>query len=350
MKKIFLGIAACTLMLASCTQNEVVENINEGKGALRFSAISGNISTRAAETVIKDLQDNGVDLFALIKPSDESTYSEYFTDKLAYDIATTSWAPGTKRYLKEGFVNQFYSIYPAQTGINAETLATAGVGFDYAVKAGASEDLLGAAATEEYKPSGDGNGVAVKMPFYHLLAQANFGVTGVKGLGHVEITEISFNQVGASGTYKFGTEGVGNNNWTNPTRADFPMTSAEIKTKTVLPAPGDDIYLLDRTAHSLMLVPAAFSTSTITFKFRVYDLADTEVTDGETIGTISLDATAQANPDAAWKQGLRYVYLIDFSEWFANRLLKFTVELDDWENYDWGTVEGAGSGVVEIQP
>lgn len=346
MKKFFLGFAAFTLISTSCSQNEVAEDINQDSAALKFGAITGNLSSRAAEVAITDLQTSGIDLFALITADAGATYAEYFTDKLTYTAGTpSSWAPGSKRYLKEGFKNEFYSIHPAQTDLTAAKLATDGAKFTYAVKAGATEDLLGAAAKEDYKVSTDGNGVPVIMPFKHLLAQANFGVAGVEGMGNVKVSNIKFNNVGASGTYAFA-----NAAWSATTLSAYLMTGAEIDTKTDAQTPAlSGNYILDRATYSLMLVPAAFATSTITFDFQAYDLAGVEVTNGVTKGTIDLDATVTANTKAAWMSGLRYVYLLDFANWFANRELKFSVSLSDWENYDWNDVEGAGDGIVTVE-
>lgn len=359
MKKILMGFAAFTLMLSSCSENEVIDNVNSEKGLIKFSAIAGNVSTKATERVISDLQTNGVTVFALTKdlPSG-TTYIPYFTERLTY---TTAWAPGIKRYLKEGVKNEFYSIYPAVSGVTEQTLADAGVGFDYTVNTTADEDLLGAAATGTYAPSADGSAdVPVLLPFNHLLSQVNLGVkldnTPVTGIGNVVITDISFNNVGAKGSYKFGTEGKGvDSQWTadaTAPRSDFTIaegidtvneTAETTVTGGVFLPGGTGVFATDMATSSLMPMPLAFSTSTITFTFRAYDLAGKEVTNGETSGTINLDAT-----NIAWKQGLRYVYVVDFEPWFKNRELKFTVTLSDWENYDWNDVTGAGTGVVDV--
>lgn len=344
MKKNFLGIAALALILTSCSQSEIVENINEDNGVIKFSAISGNVSTKATETLMADLERDGVDIFALITNDAGTTYTEYFTDKLAF-TAGSGWATtiATKRYLKEGYKNEFYSIYPAQTGIDAASLVTNKASFSYTIKTGATEDLLGAAAKETYKPSTNTDGVHVTMPFNHLLAQVNLGVDGsIVGLGHVIIKGIEFNQVGSAGTYTFKTtQGKGVNNWSNPSYAKFSMTGT-INTENGTPDPVNTHFILDRAAHSLMLVPAEFNTSTITFTFQAFDLAGTEITNGETTGTITLDPTAE------WNQGLRYIYLINFEDWYAKRELKFSVSISGWENYDWGNVENGGDGIVEI--
>lgn len=335
MKKIFLGFAALILTITSCSKSQVTESIGEEQGVIRFSAISGNVSTKATETVMLNLETSGVDLFAFTEK--DGTYAKYFTDALEHDADGWKTTVAAKRYLKEGFKNEFYSVYPKGT-TDADKLLAGGIGFDYTVKATAQEDLLGAKATGTYTPSGDQSGVTVTMPFKHLLAQANVGVNNsIVGLGHVEITAIAFNAVGSAGTYTFGTE-----EWTAPTHAAFTMLSS-INTENDPAAPSGH-YL----GTSLMLVPAAFATSTITFKFQAYDLAGTEITNGETVGAINLDATVITNPDAAWKAGLRYIYLIDFMDWYANRELKFGVSVDGWENFDWGTTTGAGTGVVEI--
>ncbi|CDN31941.1 hypothetical protein BN938_1861 [Mucinivorans hirudinis] len=370
MKKILMGFAALTLILSSCSKNEVADNVNSEKGLIKFSAISGALSSKAAETVLTDLQTDGVDVFALTTDDDGATYSEYFTDRLTY---TTSWAPATKRFLKSGYKNEFYSIYPSQTGVTASSLATAGVGFAYTVNTNANEDLLGAAATETYAPSTDGStGVAVVLPFNHLLSQVNLGVkNNISTLGNVVITDIQFNNVGAKGTYKFGTEGKGvDSHWTADgtqtevyknftigqgitTKTDTPDTDREDPlykgvTGAYLPG-GSGTFATDMATSSLMLMPLPFiATSTITFKFQAYDLAGTEITNGKADGTINLSAIQIDGNAHVWKQGLRYIYVVDFDSWFKNRELKFSVTLSDWENYNWGGTAGTGTGVVDI--
>lgn len=385
MKKNLMGFAALTLILASCSKNEVVENIGSDKGLIKFSAISGTLSTKAAETVLTDLQTAGVDVFALITNDKGATYSEYFTDRLTY---TTSWAPVNKRFLKEVYKNEFYSIYPTQTGVTAATLATAGVGFAYTVKATADEDLLGAAATGTYTPSTDGStGVTVTLPFNHLLSQVNLAVKlDNTTYGNVVITDIQFNNVGAKGTYKFNanadagtpvTEGKGvDSHWAadaTPTDAYKNFTigqGIDTKGKTAftigtekffLPGGGEiGDFTADMKASSLMPMPLAFSPtaelkSTITFKFQAYDLSGdgqtVEVTNGMTTGTIDLTAIKIDGSAHVWKQGLRYIYVVDFDSWFKNRELKFDVQVNDWENYDW-TKEpyNKGRGLVTLTP
>lgn len=354
MKKFLMGFAALTLILSSCSENEVIDNVNGEKGLIKFSAISGNVSSKAAERVLLDLQAGNLTVFALTKDLlGGTTYTPYFTEVLTY---TTSWAPGIKRYLKDGVKNEFYSIYPAVSGVTAQTLADAGVGFNYTVNSAADEDLLGAAATGNYQPSTNVTGVPVTLPFHHLLSQVNFGVKLDKlTFGNVEITGIRFNNVGAKGSYAFGTEGKGiDTHWTadaTTPRSDFTITpgidtkkdTAEvIVTGGVFLPGGKGVFAKDMATSSLMPMPLAFSTSSITFSFRAYDLEGKEVTNGLTTGTINLDATP------AWKQGLRYIYVVDFEPWFKNRELKFDVTLSDWENYNWNNIQGAGTGVVDV--
>lgn len=344
MRKILLSFAVFVMMLTGCSKNEVVDNVNEGSDALLFSPISGNVSSKAAEVVMKDLQDNGVALFALAKDTKTSTYSSYFDETLTYKDA--AWSTTVKRYLKEGVKNEFYSVYPSGVIANGAALITTNteVAFDYT--ATGAVDLLGAAAKDTYTPSTDGStGVNVTMPFNHLLAQANFGIKALGGIGEVKITEIQFNGVGSKGKYTFGTEGKGVNNWSAPEYAAFPMTGAAIDTKAGTPAADKDgNFILARGTYSLMLVPAVFTAaSTITFKFQAYDTAGTEVTNGKA------DATIQLDPTTDWTQGMRYVYLIDFGKWFSDRELKFTVGMNDWENNDWGDVAGDGEGIVDVE-
>lgn len=344
MKIFLLSFAVFAMMLTSCSKNEVVDNVNEGSDALLFSPISGNVSSRAVEVVMKDLQDKGVALFALIKDTETNAYFSYFDETLTYkDLA---WSTGAKRYLKEGFKNEFYSVYPSSVIANGADLIKTNTEVAFEYTASGAVDLLGAAAKDAYIPSTDGStGVKVTMPFNHLLAQANFGIKGLGGIGEVKITDIQFNGVGSKGKYTFGTEGKGVNNWSAPAYAAFPMTDAEIDTKAGTPAADKDgNFILARDTYSLMLVPAAFTTtSTITFKFQAYDTTDTEVTNGK------VDATIQLDPTTDWTQGMRYVYLIDFGKWFSDRELKFTVEMNDWENNDWDNVAGGGSGIVDVE-
>lgn len=342
MKNFLMGFAAFTLVLSSCSQNDVVETIDQNNGAIKFGAIAGNLSSRASEATMADLEAAGVDLFALITKGEGQPYTKYFEDKLT--LADGVWSTTTTRYLKEGYKNEFYSIFPAQSGIDADKLAADGPKFAFTVGAAADVDLLGAAATGDYKPSVVG--VAVTMPFYHLLSQANFGITGVPTLCRIDIKNtITFKAVGATGTYTLGGEAIGGNNWTAPTYGDFVMKSG-LDTKDLAPD-ADGHYILDRAANSLMLVPAAFNSSSITFTFQAYDSAGVEITNGETVGTINLDSTSAT---AAWTQGLRYLYLVDFADWFSTRQLSFSVSLGGWENYDWNDVEGGGDGIVEILP
>lgn len=340
MKNYVLGFATFSLiMMTGCTNNEIIDRIDSEHGSIRFSAISGKINSKAAETDISHLKQNGVTVFALTTADNGINYSEYFTDVLTYTEGTPGvWNTSVKRYLKEDMKNEFYSVYP-KGAVSAATLADNQLSFSYSVSKDADEDLLGASAKGSYSPSNDkSTGVPVTLPFHHLLSQINFGIRlNNKTYGNVVVSEIVYQNVGASGQYTFGTEGIGVNNWSNTSLNNFalPLT-AEINTET----PDSDIninvpfsFVLDRAKYSLMLVPARFSNSSISFKFQAYDLSGKEITNGITTESVALE-NKPLETQPFWKQGTRYTYLIDFDKWFIDRELKFDVTISDWVDYN----------------
>lgn len=217
MKQLILGLAACALIMSSCTQQEITENVTDGQGQLSFSTGLGKQSARTAELMNQSMKDaataaaNGVTLRAYQETATSGTFERWYNDKLWYD---TKWQIESVRFRNEAKTK--YITYFSKSGNLAEvknadadaksTFETADFKsnfpqFTYQVNTTSKnqEDLI-AGITEV-----PANQTDITLGLRHILSQVNFGTVGYKG-ANIAIQNIQIVGLYNSATYTYGAE------------------------------------------------------------------------------------------------------------------------------------------------
>lgn len=416
MKRLLMGFAVCAMIMSSCSKQEIIDNVDVGKGQLSFAPGLGKQS-RAAEWTNTSLQGaaleaNPIAMYAYQESATTlGTFEEWFNDKLFYDLTETTWKIGSTRF-RNTAVTKYVTYFPqtatnlkvvmdgdepTKTTFETATFATGGTGkfpaFEYTVAATSAvqEDLL--AGVTEVKA--DVSDITVGMR--HILSQVNFGTVGYEGvkiaIRNIQIVGLSNNAiykygaenvapVGAWGTFK-GTETYTYYDYSN---TDKDGTNKNLQPITPVDAQTGDCYIFgdggnwgpgkENTTfypagtpnawknhsavtatlnNSLMLMPQLLTPTTkVTFEYQITDVDGAFVAGGPAVdawaeGEFKLDfSTGTGNTDyrSKWDQNMRYVYMIDFTDFLDGAALSFTVDVDSqpWENYD-GT---GGDGEVDI--
>lgn len=397
MKRLLMGFATCALIMVSCSQQEIMENVSDGQGSLSFAPGVGKQSaTRAAELNNADLKkaatsENGIVLYAYQKVG--TTWGKWYNDAVVY---------GTKWGLKESvrFRNEnetkYITYFPKSNKLTNESFVNVDFTtdkfpkFTYTVadNSALQEDLI-AGITEVAPKKTD-----ITLGMRHILSQVNFGTVGYRG-AKIQIQNIVIEGVGNKATFTYGDKNeypIGK--WSTPTDkvATYPYYNYKNEAEKVSNdknnqhelvgakvISGDKYIFGDggnagpgkentwyptsesngawkslaendpRTTtikNSLMLLPQLLTeTAKVTFEYKITDVdgnfvagAGSATTWAE--GEFSLDFKTNTGDDkyykGEWEQNYRYVYLIDFTDFLDGIALTFKVNVDmyPWENHD----------------
>lgn len=213
MKQLILGFAACALIMSSCTQQEITENVTDGQGQLSFSTGLGKQSARAAELMNSTLKAaatspaKGVALRAYQETASD-VYEQWYIDDLWHD---TEWKISSTRFRNEA-KTKYITYFPKSDRLeevkNADadaksTFKTADFKnsfpkFTYKVNTTSAnqEDLI-AGLTEVAANQTD-----ITLGLRHILSQVNFGTVGYKG-ANIAIQNIQIVGLYNSATYTY---------------------------------------------------------------------------------------------------------------------------------------------------
>lgn len=410
MKKMFLSLATCALLATSCSKNDLVDSLDQDTGKLSFNTALGK-QTKAEELMNDGLQlkansaNDGIALWAYQETATDGTYKKWFEDNLYY--TSDNWTIASTRF-RNTAATKYVTYYPKE---NVKPVAGTFAGatfantdntpqFKYTIQKVASQEDLVAGIT-----SAAANKTDIVVGMRHILSQVNFGVKGYKG-AQISISNIQIHNVFNSATYTYNTvdgstlgewSSFGTGTGTGDATAQYnyvkqggavPVSRADVekvttgdvyifgdggnwgpgaKANTWYPVGTDNDWVEGdklgathaKMTNSLMLMPQKFSKTNnpntegayVTFKYTIVDVDGALVADNET-GQFKLDFT-DTNPSAyasEWKQNLRYVYIIDFTEFLTDNKLAFKVDVQThlWQNYDWNGQNGGGTGLVDV--
>lgn len=205
MKRLIMGFAACALLMTSCTEQEIIENVLDGQGELTFSTGVGKQTTKTAELTNSALQEaaetNGVTVYVYQDMGTPGTpkWEDWFDDQVIHD--------GTKWKLKESarFRNQketkfitYFSTGALTADFTDVDFNTKYPSFDYTVAANSAtqEDLIAGVTVVK------ANQTNIVLGMRHILSQINFGTVGYAG-AQIRIGDIEIKEVGSSATYTY---------------------------------------------------------------------------------------------------------------------------------------------------
>jgi hypothetical protein len=342
MKYIYLGVAALSMLFGAvgCTTETGETSPNKGEAVSFSVGMKSQKQTRASEIVLDWLQDDARgDLHVMAYGAGSTALVHKFG--LGWDSAKNAWvdmSTGGKPFLQPGYPLRYYATYPPyQLNAGSFTITNPVVtetdySFDYFVQTdveNAQEDLLGAfiPATMAHD---------LKLPLKHLLSEVNFGVKGLSGI-NIDITGITVQNVLDKGTYSFA------NGWgaLGSTAAKGTYTYTPIPGQLALLKQGthDNIIYLGNSSqgdyydqnNAIMPMPQEFksgSNGSFTVTFSLTEIGSgTVVASGKTATVYFRDLDANK-----WEEGKRYIYVIDFSSYFASGNVTISADVDSWED------------------
>ena len=328
MRKYILGFAALSLLyIASSCNKETIETA-DGQNQIKFQTFLGK-QTKASEMNLLGLQiaaNDNANGIAVRAYRDDAAITEWKSWSLWYNTTPTpaEWTYGTP-VLQPNFDLVYYAWYPTTTvaTLNGTSSGTS-ASFNYTVPAvGYQEDLLAARV-------GPTLNADIDLQFAHLLSQVNFSLLTVEDV-KIKINSITLSNVNSVATYSFQT------GWGTPTTSApyvYDLSGATFPTNAVIFPATPATVSLGTGTNGLMLMPQTFgttSTAIFTINFTLQDVDNNYLAGtagaGETAIAYLKDFTV-----STWAPGTRYNYLIDFTNYLADRYIKFDVKVTDWVN------------------
>lgn len=260
MKKILLT-AVAALAIVGCSQNEEIEKAGEKAKIDVTTAVKG--TTRAAVTnndnfaaftvsgytvAVADIADSGV-----------GTEAYMYKD---YTGGQGKWEP-----IEKGDVywpsneNMEFFAYPTGLKDNFDAPEKGYPTLTYAIGAvGAQTDLVVAHKSVASVPAGG----KLELTFKHILTRINFSYEPVDPAYTYTVSNITINGVeGGTATYTFGTNEGG---WSAGSEAavdySYPISSTPVK------GSDNNVYALDTSDGSLMLLPQSVASKTISVTYK----------------------------------------------------------------------------------
>lgn len=274
MRKTFkLLVAALSLVLCASLQScQNTEEIPHGYPILFRCA-----DITRAEATIKDLQDNGFDVYAYFT-GNGNTFT--FTKSLSYDADSKIWGYTDIEYWLPGATYYFKAVYPNGVGtIDNTTSAQSFTISNFDVTS--QTDLLVAqtgAIDVDASLGSPTDGSVVYLQFKHLLANVMIKIKSQ--IDGVTITSVKLGNLDNNSTYNGSTWLISG----NTTYVDYTEPTTLTK--------GAD--LVDVTGGGFLVIPANSNEKTLTIEAnKTYNL------------TI---------PNGKWEIGKRYTYTIEIKQ------------------------------------
>lgn len=319
MKNHFLGLAALLLLFAvSSCKEESVETAG-GEKQIKFRTFLGKASlgnqSRAAEMDLAGLKvaaDKITGVGIPVNIYNQGTATSWKNLTLTWD--GTDWEYGSSVFAPS-FNLDYYSWYPSST-VSAITNTAGAVTFNYTVPA-TQEDLIVASKLNT-------NAAVIDLAYSHILSQVNFAIQKVENV-KITLSNIKLNGIVSGKTYTYGS---GWSDLTLPTTTDYtytPVSGSNVTDGTII-AP--NIQTMKGTNNALMLLPQSFTTATPTFTFD-FSLASM---DNHNLASGTGTAILQDLAVNTWEAGKRYLYVIDFTDYLADRVIRFNVTVNPWED------------------
>lgn len=378
-QKTFLAGAAAALMLTACSQDEVINQQQEG---ISFN-VSTLSSTRAADSYCNNVLPRSFKVWA--QNTDDG--SAYFSGDLIVNMGgnPVKWENQTgNRYWPENNLNFFAEVNGDQefdfNGGNPRFN-------NFTVKDNVTEqvDLIYAQKLNQGKTTN-----AVNLNFRHALSQVVFKARCTNPNIHVEVSGVSVGHIGNRATFTF-PQGVGTDqNWEDPDHNDIehdvtlpgqgtwtdaqqsvlrqydvafsPVTlGAEVTNLTAPEANHQNGF-----ANVLTLIPqtvsawnpqqkgADFNGAYFLVKCKIYNVAGSEF--NPATDKVLYNGNAAIPVSIDWKQGKRYIYTFTFNNgnggWTPNpddpkpvlTAIDYSVSVDDFVPVDGGDNDMNGDG------
>lgn len=306
MKKGLMMLGIATMMLASCT-NEDVLNVSDSR-AIEFNTFVNN-NTKA----VTDITTASLSKFYVFGDYDEGA-SVAFSNTEVIGSQGGTYTPVNPAYWQTGKTYEFGAYSNGNASLTASfsngALTITGYSVDDA------KDLIAATASEIAAPAA-GEDKSVPLTFKHLLSKVKFtfSTTAVPEAFRMEVSNLTFKGIKTAATCVFsnntistmwtGTEG----DYTIATLGDYAVTDGFASTEDIL------------------VIPQSNTDIEASFKVTIYD-ENTNEEIATNDFTASLDCTK-------WVEGYVYNYTATINPDKVDGNLKpitFTVtKVEDWE-------------------
>lgn len=307
MKKSLLMLGAAAMMLASCTQNEVVE-VAESR-AIGFDAFVNN-NTKA----VTDITTASLTKFYVFGDYDEGA-SVAFSNTEVNGTNGSDYTPVNPAYWQAGKTYTFGAYSNGNGGslnasFNNGTLTIS----DYSVND--ANDLIAATVTDIAAPA-DGVDQSVSLTFKHLLSKVKFtfSTTASPEAYRMEVSNLRFTGLKTAATCVFSN---------NTISTDWSGTPGEYSIATL-----DDYAVTSGSASTddILVIPQANTSIEASFTVTIYDeKTNTQIATNNF--TASLNCTE-------WEEGYVYNYTATINPEDVNDQMKpitFTVtSVTDWD-------------------
>lgn len=324
MKKSLVICGVAALVLASCTQNEVLE-VNESR-AIGFENAFVGSPVRAAINDVAGLQAVGFNVFGAF--STDNTYKGVF-DNVDVTYEGSQWKSKTTEYWQDG---KSY-VFQAYSGTATATPTAKGVEFTRYTASG-EEDLLSANLVKKDNVDVTDPGT-VDFTFRHVLSQVKFTFTnGFNGNVKLAISNVKINGLATIGNYTLSEENTGTWGTLDGTSEYAPTitpadpfgasATAVTAPKIVLP---QDVENKTVTFDLVVSGSLEFVKQTITVKLPKYVLVEGNIYNFTTELNAS-NIKDPENPDQTLKP------------------IEFTPTVSKWEPQDGGANDGGNGEVI----
>lgn len=227
MKKSLLMLGAAAMMLASCTQNEVVE-VAESR-AIGFDAFVGN-TTKADITdanirefyVYGGYDNNLTNVFNNVKVSS--------TDGSNWTYTNTQYWTASKTYKFQGYAPENATASAGENGVNFTNFVADG-----------TTDLLASAVETKTIDATISNSSDIQLTFRHVLSKIKFKFTTDLANVNISISALTVKSLPNKGTYT--NNGATGSTWNVSESGDYALTSDGTLTNSAALTSGDAIVL-----------------------------------------------------------------------------------------------------------
>ena len=317
MKKCILGFAALSLLFVATSCNKETIETADSQNSITFQTLLGK-QTRASETNITSLQaaanDGATGIAVRAYENNNTNTTPWKSWSLYYD--GSDWTYGTP-VLQPNFNLVYFAWHPtAALSLNAASTGQTAAFNSYTVPVvGSQVDLIATSVPATLD-------AAINLQFNHLLSQVNFSLLEVKDV-KITINSITISGVGDTAAYTFGS------GWGPVTTTGTPTYAYTLP--SVFPTDADatiNTVNLATTTNRLMLMPQNLGA---TAKFTIdFTLEDTELPSNILVANETAEAFLKDFTVNTWAPGTRYNYLIDFTNYLADRYIKFSVGVNSW--------------------
>ena len=257
MKKILLT-AVAALAIVGCSQNEEIENVGQKAKIDVTTAVKG--TTRAAVTNNDNFTAFTVNGYTVeVSAIAGSGVGTAYMNK-DYTGGQGSWTTTGDVYWPLDENMEFFA-YPTTLKDGFQAPENGYPTLTYAIGAvGAQTDLVVAHKSVASVPTGG----KLELTFKHILTRINFSYESVDPAYTYTVSNITINGVeGGTATYTFGTNEGG---WSAGSEVavdySYPISSTPVK------GSDNNVYALDTSDGSLMLLPQSVASKTISVTYK----------------------------------------------------------------------------------